>query len=192
MTTKLDELLETIDPTRTYEETSKRVDAAFDTFRIPAARLTGWDAFKRCMTAFFRHVQNRVLRADTSFTGDAAMDWFLCTKVMCDIYGRNGEKAAFEMARTGNEGGLYAVLKAVAERVAEECAEAAVRTRICRFWDDLAASERLSAVEEYLEKWDHLLPSEITEGSAARIKADFPRVLEEHPRIIGRMRRIGR
>ena len=36
---------------------------------------------------------------------------------------RHVEKAAFEMARTGNEGGLYAVLKAIAGQLAEEYAE---------------------------------------------------------------------
>jgi hypothetical protein len=107
-------------------------------------------------------------------------------------YGTNGEKAAFEMVRTGSEGGLYAVLKAVARRMINEYAGNEISARISYFWENLSVDEQIEATEEYLGKYGHLLPSELTEGSAARIRANFIKVLEEHPNLIKRMRDVAR
>jgi len=56
----------------------------------------------------------------------------------------------------------------------------------------LSVEEQLAASTEYLQKYGHLLPSELTEGSAARIRANLPKVLEEHPHLIQRLRQVGR
>ena len=47
-------------------------------------------------------------------------------------------------------------------------------------------------MDEYLKKYGHLLPSELTEGSAARVRANFPKVLAQHPKILQKTRRLGR
>ena len=193
MATKLDRLLEAIDPRRVFEVVDRRADEAVNSFRAPAACIEQWEDFERCMGAFFRHVENRVLELGSGLVGDETMDWARCREAPVRIYGANGgEKAAFEMARTGAEGGLYGVLKAVAETMAREYAGNEVRAKIHEYWSGLTADEMLSATEEYLDKWGHLLPSELTEGSAARIKANFPRVLEQHPQLLKRLRQVGR
>ena len=48
------------------------------------------------------------------------------------------------------------------------------------------------ASTEYLDKYGHLLPSEMTESSAARIRGGFFTVLENHPKLVQRLRRVGR
>jgi len=107
-------------------------------------------------------------------------------------YGLNGDKAAFEMARTGVEGGFYSVLKAVANRMMEEYIGNEITAKISSFWYALSTDEKFAVTEEYLSKYGHLLPPELTEGSAARVKADFVKVLEEHARMIKRLRNIGK
>jgi hypothetical protein len=109
-----------------------------------------------------------------------------------NIYGPGGEKVAFEKARTGNEGGLYAVLKALALTMGEHYAENEIRARIDQYWNQLTADEKLAAAGEYVGRYGHLLPSEMTEGSAGRILASFPRVLEMHPNLLQKIRRVGR
>jgi hypothetical protein len=112
--------------------------------------------------------------------------------LLSHIYGHNGENTAFDMARTGNAGGLYAVLKAVALRMAEEYAENEIAGRIDYYWRKLTLDEQLSVADEYLEKYAHLLPPEVTEDSAARIRANFPKLLTQHPEIIRKIRLLGR
>ena len=98
---------------------------------------------------------------------------------------------AFDMARTGKAGGLYAVLKAVALRMDEEYAENRIGGIISDYWKKLTIDEQLSVADEYLEKYGHLLPSELTEGSAVRIRTNFPKLLAQHPEIIRKIRRLG-
>jgi len=116
----------------------------------------------------------------------------LCSNLLDKAFGPSGSKAAFEMVRTGKEGGLYQVLKTVADLLAEKYAQNEVFARISHYWESLTLDEKLAAPDEYLSKYEHLLPPELTEGSAARLRANFPKVLEEHPKMIRQMRRIGR
>ena len=192
MQTKLDNLLESIDPIRTLDQVSARVDEAINSFQLEYGSIRRWDDFKFVLTRFFRHTENIVLRIHSPSQLDPDIDWGRCCRLLMKEYGTNGEKAAFEMVRTGSEGGLYTVLKAVAKRIIDEYASNEISARISYFWENLSVDEQIEATEEYLCKYGHLLPSELIEGSAARIRANFIKVLEEHPNLIKRMRDIGR
>jgi len=188
---KLDQLLDRIDPSRTIDETASRADDALNSFRLETARITDWEKFKMCTAEFFCHVDNAVLRLHPRRSVALEFDWSRACQIYEKEYGSNGEKAAFEMARTGNEGGLYAILKTLAKRMAEEYAGNEIRARISHCWNDLSVDERLTVTDEYLEKYGHLLPSELTEGGAVRIRANMSKVLEEHPRLIHALRQTG-
>jgi hypothetical protein len=192
MASKLDQLLDSIHPRRTIDEVSGRIDEAINTFSAGSSQITEWDDFRKCLVSFMQHVQARALRSREVCETDLDFCWGLCCRLLAKKYGRNGEKAAFEMARTGNEGGLYAVLKQIARTMADEYSQNEIGARIYHFWDPLSADEKLAATDEYLKKFGHLLPSELTEGSAARIRVDFPKVLQEHPRMLQRIGRTGR
>jgi hypothetical protein len=190
--TRLDKLLESIDPAVTLDQVSTPIDEALNSFNMASGMIQRWDEFKGVLTRFSWHVQSEVLRIRLSRSPDPDMDWGRCCELLLKEYGVNGEKAAFEIARTGMEGGLYQVLKALATRMIEEYASREISAKISHFWHGLSPEEQLASAEEYLQKYGHLLPSELTEGSAARIKAEFIKVLEEHPRMINRLRGIAR
>jgi len=192
MMTRLDRLLESIDPARTLDQVSARADAAINLFRLKSGIIGDWTEFRKILTEFYRHVENNILRIRPSFSGDPDIDWGRCCRLLIKEYGANGEKAAFEIARTGTEQGLYGVLKAVARRMIDEYAGNEIAARISNFWEALSTHEKLAASQEYLDKYGHLLPPELTGGSTARIRANFPKVLQEHPRILKRLRGIGR
>ena len=187
----LEQLLADIDPSKTYDLTFARADDAINSFSGTTAQITDWDEFTKYMAEFTTHVEVKILQLH-SWPEDPDFYWGRCSTRLSHIYGPNGHKAAFEMTRTGNEGGLYAVLKAVALRMAEEYAEAWISTRIGNFMDKLTADEQFSVMDEYLKKYGHLLPSELTEGSAGRIRGDFRKALAQHPKILQKTRRLGR
>ena len=190
--TRLDRLLETIDPSKTLDQVSAHIDNAINSFEKNAGVIEDWDTFKAVLTKFFRHTENTILKIKSFNSPHPDIDLGRCIRLLIKKYGPNGEKAAFEMVRTGNQGGLYAVLKSIAEQMIDEYAGNEIRARISHYWHSLSVDEQLAATDEYLAKYGHLLPWELTEGSAARIKADFVKVLAEHPKIIKRMRNIGR
>ena len=192
MKTRLDKMLESIDPAETQEQVSARIDDAINSFQIEIGMIKNWNTFKTVLTKFFRHTENKVLNLKSFQSPQPDTEWGRCIKFLIQEYGSNGEKAAFEMVRTGTQGGLYRVLKSVARQMIDEYSENEIRARISYFWYPLSADEKLSAIDEYLLKYGHFLPPELTEGNAARIKASFQKVLEEHPRLIKRLRYIGR
>ena len=192
MPTKLERLLDAIDPDRTLEETFNRANQAINTFDGKAAQIDKWDDFRHCIAEFLRYVDTCVLRLRRPLAVSSDYYWSRSVRILLKLYGIQGEKAAFEMARTGNEGGLYGVLKAVAMKAAEEYSENEITARIGSYWQGFSVDEQLEACDEYLAKYGHLLASELTEASAARIRANFPKVLQQHPHLISKTRQVGR
>lgn len=192
MTTSLDRLLEAIDPSRTLDQTQARADQAINTFALHEAIVQELPGFRKVMVEFLYHLEYHILRLRTSVRMSGDFNWNRCVQVLVQEFGKEGEKAAFEMARTGSEGGLLAVQRRMALRVAETYTRNEISARVYDYWNHLSVPQMLDASSEYLEKFGHLLPSDLTEGSAARLRANLPRVLEEHPFLIQRLRAVGR
>jgi hypothetical protein len=133
-----------------------------------------------------------VLKIRTDIPDGTEYYWSRCSGILNNAFGPSGFKTAFEMVRTGKNGGLYQILKIIAEHMAENYAQNEISARIYTYWESLTVDEKLAATDEYLHNYGHLLPAEFTDGSAARLKVHFPEVLKEHPKTIQRMRRVGR
>ena len=192
MATKLEQLLDSIDPANTLDRTFAQADEAINSFPLETGQITDWQQFQGCLADFLCHIEINVLRLSATPSECQDYYWAHGIQLLRDAYGVNGEKAAFEMARTGKEGGLYAVLRGLALRMAEWYIQNEISVRIGQYWEELTTDEMISAPTEYLAKYGHLLPSELTEGSAVRIRANFPKVLEKHPYLLQQIRRTGR
>lgn len=193
MATKLDQLLESLAPQRVYEETQARMNDAINEFmRSQPGNVDSWESFKSLMTNFLRFMENRVLRLKGNFTGSPEMDWGRACKLMMQEFGPNGEKTSYDRVRTGINGGLGGVLRAVGERMAGEYTQNEIDARVSFYIRSLSTDEQLAAAKEYLAKFGHLLPPEMAEGSGVRVLAFFPLFLKQHPRVMLEMRRVGR
>lgn len=185
MQTKLDKLLASIDPQETIVETFNRANEAINTFHINGAIIEEWEEFKYRMAEFVRYIDGYCLRLTCSVNVSSDYYWLqFAEPALRGIYGSNGQKAAFEMARTGVGGGLYGLLRSVAMHIAEGYAKREIRAKVDAYLEGLTVDEQLEASSEYLSKHGHLLPSEMTEASAARIHAEFRKVLEKHPWLV--------
>jgi len=192
MPSKLEQLLNSIHPAKTSEQLNMRADEALNTFEFDSALITDWNQFRLCLTRFLNHGEQKMLLLRRQCSGGTNFDWGRCCQILMRVYGPNGEKTAFEIARTGNEGGLYAVVRKIALSMAERFIDNEINAKVNTYWNNLSVEEKLNASQEYLDKFGHLLPSELTEGSAARIRAGLPKVLREHHRLIERLGRVGR
>jgi len=192
MSTKLDRLLESIDPSRTLDPVAADVDRAVNSFSVSQGTIDDWDEYENLITDFFGHVQKTVLRLGSGAPYDKDIYWTQCMHMLNQEFGPSGSKVAFEMVRTGKDGGLYRILKTIANKMAETYAEHGISARVNDYWNSLTNDEKLAAADEYLGKYGHLLPAEFTEANAARLKVHFREALKEHPKMIRRMRRIGR
>ena len=172
------------------ETTSARIDRGINSFRCPSV-IDNWDDFRQCLSRFMCQLEAAVFQLPQPMYGHLEHYWNQAFRLMHKIYGPNGEKAAFEMARTGNQGGLYAVLKAVAKKSSEQYTQNEIGARVSAYWQELSLEEKLQAPIEYIKKYGHLLPSELTEASAARIRANFPQFLEKHAPMLQKIRHVG-
>jgi len=96
------------------------------------------------------------------------------------------------MARTGKEGGFKRVLETIAQLMIQEYATNEISSKALSFWNNLSVDEKLAVVDEYLAKYGHLLPDELKESNAVRLKAQFHQVLIQHPNMMKRLQNIGR
>ncbi len=191
--TKLDRLLSSIEPERTIDRVARLVDEAINKFLPGPEQIQQFDGFVAYIICFCRFVETTVLGLRNG-APQASRDYDLgrCTHIISEAYGAQEFRTAFEIARTGNEGGLYAVLRKLGEVFAKEYTQNEIAARIWAYWNGLSLAEKLAAPDEYLSKYGHLLPSEITEGYAVRIRTNLPKVLQEHARMMQRLRRVGR
>ena len=145
-------MLEQIAPERTLDETARRAEEALIGFHPARGTVESWEESRQLMAGFFCRVERAVLHARSSSLEDLDQGWHGCSRILTREYGHNGEKAAFEMARTGSQGGLYAILKLVVRDLAEEMAANEISARIHRLRDGLSLEERMAAGRKYVDK----------------------------------------
>lgn len=192
METALDRLLDNIRPERTTQEVSRLVDMALATFTIPA-RIDRWEVFVGTTVHLCLQVETAILNPQGGMPDmDLSFYWGLYRRFLVAAFGRNGDKAAFELARTGNEGGYYTVATKIAEAIVRDYSGNWIKAHVWSYWNGLSNEDKYAAADEFLAKCGHLLPWELTEGSAGRVRANLPVVLIEYPQLLESLRRVGR
>lgn len=192
MGSRLDDLLESINPERTLIENERRADKALNSFTAPGGAVPGWPAFRDCVTRFVCHAENVMLCPPHPFNVNPAMHFGKACRILIKTFGPDGDKAAANMAIHGVEGGLYRVLKTLAKGLAEEFSAGDIGGRVYTLWNVLSVDEKLATAKEYLAKYGHLIPADVAEGGAPRVLACLPKFLEAHPETIRRLRSTGR
>ena len=192
MQTEINKLLSSISPEKVIVPTFNRANEAINTFHPKTVLIENWDEFRGSLAEFMRHLERHSLRLRGPIDISSDYYWPQCARVLLKVYGPSGEKAAFEIVRTGTEGGLNAVLRAVAMSVAEGYAKAEIQARINAYLKNLTVDQRLAASCDYLATHGNPLPSEMTVSTAARIHANFGKVLAKHPWLLLKLNEVGR
>jgi len=192
MATKLDILLEQIAPSKIIDEVHRKVDNAVNSFPARKGIIENFDEFKKCLIQFACHIENNVLNLSISSSTHEDICWNYCLQIFDAEFRHGSEKTAFELARTGNEGGFYRVLKVVANGLAEKYITQWTENKVHTYWNSLSVAEKLDVPAEYIKKYGHLLPAELVEGNAERIRANFTKILIEHPVMIQKIQKTGR
>lgn len=187
---ELSELLRGIEPVP--DQVDRCVNDAFNSFPIRESVLSHWDDYARCVGEFFSHVEGGVLGLPATGGRDVRVSFDRCLVLLRRKYGDSAIQAPFECARTGNEGGLRGVFQTIAQLMSREHAQSRIGVAVSLYCNRQPPQALIDAGKEYVRTYGHLLPSEITEGSAARVLANLPKVLREHPFMMRRFRQVGR
>ena len=107
MATKLESLLSKIDPSRTYDEVSARVDRAFNSFSMPRGAIASYEEYENVMADFCYHIEKKVFKFDLDSPDFRKQYWTRAEKLIEKAYRPNGYHTVFTIVSTGKEGGLY-------------------------------------------------------------------------------------
>lgn len=188
----LKSFLRTIDPDKTIWEAERRADQAFNSFSPDSWSISDHDELLNCLSRFYWHVDSHILGISRAQNPNPEFTKGLARDILDDIYGVRGEYIAFDMSRSGIDGGLYRVLKDFAAKRASYHGNNWVSTRVSEFYNGLTNSEKAEAAREYVREYGYLLPADQTKDDAIRVQVHFYDILCSHPDLISRMRQIGR
>ncbi|MBM3333548.1 hypothetical protein FJY63_02700, partial [Candidatus Sumerlaeota bacterium] len=186
--TTLDDLLDAIDPRNTLDKREADADEALNTFPRKLALIERWDGFRFYMARFYCHVVSTLHHLAQPIELSFDLHWSMCAGILTTLYGPGGFRVAFEIARTGKELGLYGIMKAVAKQIAKEQADKVIHSLVDAFLNHLNPEEQERISVEYVQKFGHLLPSELREGRAVRITRNLQKILQQHPAMVQKLR----
>jgi hypothetical protein len=191
MATRLEELMESIDPSRTIDRVSAAVDDAFNSFRNNNP-IKSFEDYQEYMSKFVGHIESVVLNFGSNVPHKK--DFWLARyeDLVKKGHGPDAWKWNYEKILTGKDGGTYKLLKDVAAMILEDRSGREISARIWRFWESLTDDEKLEAANELLRNFGQILPSEYMGSGAAYLKMNFPRVLEKYPQLVMEIRRAMR
>ena len=188
MATRLEKLIESIDPSRTIDRVSAAVDDAFNSFRNRNPIRT-FDDYREYMSKYVQHVEQIVLKIKSNDPYDKEFFWTRYSNLVNSGNDREAWKWNYEKITTGQDGGIYKILKDVAAKILEDRSKREISARIWNLWNSLTDDEKLDTVDEFVDLLGHLLPTKYTGGNAAYLKMNFPRVLESYPQLLMELRR---
>lgn len=189
MSTRLEELIERIDPSNIIDRVSIAVDEAFNSFRYDRP-IESFDDYQEYMTEFVQHIEQIVIGFRTTHPVAKDFFWGRYSTLVNKKQGPDAWKMNYEKVLTGKGGGTYQLLKDVAAMILEEQSGRQISTKVWNFWNSLDNDEKLDTVDEFLRKFGRILPSEYTSG--AYLKINFPQVLEKYPQLLLEIRRAVR
>lgn len=188
MSTELDLLISRIDSSKTIDVDERRINEAITSFDWNKATVDSFDEHKKCLADFMRELySHEFLTGNIDF--DTDFGYGLALQRLEREYTGNVLQTVYEIMSTGSEGGVYKILRSLGRLVAEEFSRNAIGAYVSEFWSNLSTDEKLAVSDEYIEKFIDILPGSIT-NNRVRIKANFPKVLENHPWMLKRIRSV--
>jgi hypothetical protein len=171
---------------------ARRVDEAFNAFRREQSSVTSKEDLETCIERLGALILHRVF--EIRGLGEFSRSCIFCggalaRAALSKAYGRDWNKRVFDIASRGSEGGLYGVLKRIAETMGEEFSRNAIGSIVSEYLDRLSLEQRREAVQEYVRRYGSLF--QIDEVGALLTRVYFGDVLSEHPWLMKRLERAG-
>lgn len=167
-----------------------RVDAAVISFALQPEQVETWgrDEFEDFMGRFLRHIVCIAQIGCSPETEPWEDFWAMFSHAIDKAYAPRGKRLALKLARTGAEGGIYAVMRKTAQELGKQWAHNRITSLISEYWETLPDEEKQAAPGEYLQTYGELLPEDVKKHITWTPWFHFPRILAQHPYTLQRMR----
>ncbi|MEI8044595.1 MAG: hypothetical protein WCL11_24505 [Verrucomicrobiota bacterium] len=185
MSTRLERLLQNIVPVP--DRIDRYCDEALNNFAPPPPLIEDWSQYCAFLARLHCHLECRALGIGAR-PPDSRFDLSRCWALLKAKFGDSAPQAAFEIARTGAQGGVRQLLRTVARLYSRRYAENLISIAVEAYCSNRTTDELLADADEYIRNYRQIMPSELTEGSGARIHANLRKALKQHPYVIRRLR----
>jgi len=185
MATKLEKLLEEIDPSRTIDKAEMRINDALAHYRLENNTVDSWEEHKIYLAEMVTVARNAVLNIPGNIGSDLEINYSQAFHYLEREFGTI--QAVYDIMRTGAEGGIYKILRTLARLIAEDYSQNEIEARVAAYWSRLSIGEKFAAADEYIALYRDILPQRI-KGEALRLRISFCQVLDDHPRMLKRIR----
>jgi len=189
---KLDDLLKKIAPQITIDPYLKKLDVAINTFDFPKIPVKSEEHFKDVLGDFYWHIQNKLIKFTKYYKPKAECKTIDCKVILDKLYKKAGHKdgiwVAYDLIRVNAEGGFYEFFKKLGNVITNKEIDNHITYKVEKF----IKTERhnfnnfSTIVDEYVRKYNHILPPELIEDNAISMKDpySFKQVLKQHPYCI--------
>ena len=177
---KLENFLETIDPSVTIDPIERKYNESLNNFRTQNNTVNSVD---ECIDLLNRFVQD-IMNAPSSM---GMIGYSQAIHHLQKEFPSQTEITIRDIMMSGAEGGVYRILKSIIISMAEEHAHNAISSRVTNFWNSLTTEEQVAMPAAYIDLCGHLLPSDV-KGRGSYHLAAFWNVLIEHPGMVKRYR----
>ena len=178
MATKLERLLEKIDPKNTIDKIERSLNHAVSTYRRDKNTVDSWDECKPCLVKMFQHLHSNLFKFPKELEFDQAL--YQLEKE----YGNY--QTVFEIMQSGAEGGVNTILRTLARLMAEQYSRHQIELYVTDYWNSLSVDEKMAASDEYLKIYKDILPGDSLDY--IRLQPFFDQALQEHPFILKKIR----
>ena len=187
MDTEFSRFLDKIQANQYNDELHYRANQALNNFPCPSV-VTNREQFEDCITRLADQVYGYILNGPPGMPLQPELGRQMAYEALKDLYGPHGMRKAMIMAHTALEGGMTRVLTDIAKQIVRDRAKKSITAAVNLFLGSLSPTQTEQVAQEYLARFGHLLPSELTEKNGVMLGIKIKEVLIEHPALMQRMR----
>jgi hypothetical protein len=179
-----------IDYQNLFESNERRVERILAKYKSERNTVEDYDEFKKCLINFVGKIYGAIINSPNAFekSHDSSL-YELALSFLKTKYPGNTERTVYEIMHSGAEGGVYHILKTLAEVMMDKIYRDGVDHNIAVFMEEITFEERTAAVNEYLSEYGDKLPTNY-KNDPTMVMIAFDKVLYEHAVMMRRLRRI--
>ena len=182
MPTKLEKLLQDIDPSKTIDEIERNLDRGVMSYHRSKNMVYSYEECEECIADMAQHLFNIHFNQPKNYKNKGV--FAEAFNLLIKEYG--SFQTIYQIMTSGAEGGIYTILKTLARLMTEEYSHRRISSLVSDYLKTLSSNEIILAAEEYIKLNKHIIP--IGEKQRARITFYFDQTLLEYPFMIKKLR----
>ena len=142
MSTKLEQLLEKIDPKNTIDVSEKRINNVIASIQRSSNTVSSFEEYQDCLAEIVQVGRKAVLNLPFFKLDDKDIDFGEAIRFLSKEYPGDTIQIVYSIMLSGAEGGVYQIMKALASVMAEEYTQNQITANVVECWDNLTLKEK--------------------------------------------------